>query len=808
MQTTLFYEFGAYRLDAAERILLCEGRPVPLTPKAFETLLVLVERNGSVVERAELLEKVWRDTHVEEQNLTFNISVLRKTLGESSNGRQFIETVPRRGYRFTPEVRLLTQEHHAAPPATHVVATVYEAAGEAATINAQDVAAHTPLTNVTPLTKVCAAEEQNKSETSGDFSYLEESVEDSENLEGLKLEVPEQEHKAPRATSAVAHKRVAPFGIFAREHLSLIVALLLIAFGGILLWYGLNGGRRAQNISASAFQRMQLARLTTLGKVRSAAISPDGKHVVYALEDDGRQSLWLRHVPTASNVQIVQPEDARYKSVAFSPNGDFIYFVRGAENTASALYQMPVFGGATKKIVDRVDSYIAFSPNGKQIAFARSDAARGEDALIIADADGGAEKALVVRKSPDYLSSGGAAWSHDGERIAFAAGNSSTNDMTLLEARLADGNVKPLTTQRWFRIERIERISEDELVMLATPRARFFYQLWHLSYATGEAQRVTNDLNNYSGISLDADARTLLTVRFAQLAHIWVADLNRTGAGEARQVTTGTDNFEGGNGLAWSPDGNLVYSSNTSGDDDIWSVEANGSRAKQLTASSRVNWQPAVAHDNAHVYFLSDRAGAPHVWRATLDGNNPQQVTNAGGETNPELSTDGRWLFYTALRNGEYGIWRAPLDNSSAPVQLTNTKMAIRPAVSPDGKYVAYWEVDAQQDASWKLCVIPSEGGQPIKVFPLAPSTTARGFFGAFFFRVRWMPDGASLAYIDRRGGVSNIWIQPLDGSAPHQLTDFRNDQIFDFAFSHDGKRLAVARGAESSDVVLLNNFR
>lgn len=82
------------------------------------------------------------------------------------------------------------------------------------------------------------------------------------------------------------------------------------------------------------------------------------------------------------------------------------------------------------------------------------------------------------------------------------------------------------------------------------------------------------------------------------------------------------------------------------------------------------------------------------------------------------------------------------------------------------------------------------------------------GFFGAFFFRVRWMADGQSLAYIDRHGGVSNIWAQPLDSNAPRQLTDFHNDQIFDFAFSSDGKRLTIARGAESSDIVLLNDFQ
>ena len=96
MSEQLFYEFGPYCLDVGERVLLCDGKPVQLTPKAFDTLLVLVERSGCVVERAELLAAVWPDTYVEEQNLTFNISVLRKTLGERAGDVQYIETVPRR----------------------------------------------------------------------------------------------------------------------------------------------------------------------------------------------------------------------------------------------------------------------------------------------------------------------------------------------------------------------------------------------------------------------------------------------------------------------------------------------------------------------------------------------------------------------------------------------------------------------------------------------------------------------------------------------------------------------------------------
>jgi DNA-binding winged helix-turn-helix (wHTH) protein/TolB-like protein len=99
------YEFGRFSLNTAERVLLREGEPVPLTPKVFDILVVLVENGGRVVEKDDLMRRVWPSTFVEEGNLTQNISLLRKALGEGPNGVQFIETVPRRGYRFVAPTR-------------------------------------------------------------------------------------------------------------------------------------------------------------------------------------------------------------------------------------------------------------------------------------------------------------------------------------------------------------------------------------------------------------------------------------------------------------------------------------------------------------------------------------------------------------------------------------------------------------------------------------------------------------------------------------------------------------------------------
>src|SRR5262245_43013571 len=102
------YEFGPYRLDAAERRLLRDGKVVPLQPKTFDVLLALVERHGRLLEKDDLMRAVWPDTVVEEVNLANNISILRKTLSE--NGERLIETVPKRGYRFVAEVCELTDE--------------------------------------------------------------------------------------------------------------------------------------------------------------------------------------------------------------------------------------------------------------------------------------------------------------------------------------------------------------------------------------------------------------------------------------------------------------------------------------------------------------------------------------------------------------------------------------------------------------------------------------------------------------------------------------------------------------------------
>jgi eukaryotic-like serine/threonine-protein kinase len=573
------------------------------------------------------------------------------------------------------------------------------------------------------------------------------------------------------------------------------LGLFVIALTGI--GYGIYKWRATENKPALSFQNAKFTRLTTTGKASGVAISPDGKFVVHVQEDQGQQSLWIRQVVTQSNVQIVAPAVVLYGSnITFSPDGNYVYYrVISQELPQGALFQVSTLGGEPKKLLENVsDSPITFSPDGKQFSFVRNALGK-ESALMIANADGANGRKLVEHKNPPEIISG-PAWSPDGKKIVYEVSNVESNDQTVFEASVADGSTKPLTAQRWFRIAKLAWLADGGgLLMLATPGQDFVYQIWHLSYPEAEARQLTNDLNNYPGMSLAADSGTLAVIQSETQASIWVAPLGDIS--RARQVTSGSGRVD--RSLAWTlDDSRIVFSSNASGIDDIWLMGADGSSPKQLTANARINQGPAVSPDGRYIVFHSDRSGVPQLWRMNIDGSDQRQLTNGlGGAQSPQFSPDGRWLVYrTAL--GKSTVWKIPADGSGEPVQLTD-KPSLAPTISPDGKLIAYLYRD--ETAPWRIAVAPFEGElqAPIKTFDVPTP---------YSIPLRWTPDGRAVAYIDRRGGVSNILAVPLDGGKPVKLTDFKADRIFSFDFSRDGKQIALSRGTINNDVVLIKDFR
>ncbi len=572
--------------------------------------------------------------------------------------------------------------------------------------------------------------------------------------------------------------------------LSLLAAAMLAAAFGAYKFLNRNESRPATTAS-----QMKVSRLTSTGKVKRAAVSPDGKYAVHVVDDAGRQGLWIRQIVTASNVQVLPPAEVNYLSLTFSQDGNYVYYVRREKAGGKGIiYQMPTLGGSSRKIMEGADGAITLSPDGKRFAFMRYDFNQGESALIVANIDGSGERKLATRKEPNGFEADGLAWSPDGKVIACSDYSAGGDDaVSLIEVAVEDGREKRVLSRNVASILSVAWLGDGSgLLMAAADKASgYTYQIWHVAYASGEARRITNDLNSYSDVSLTADSNTMLTVQGDWVSNLWIAP--NGDSSRAQRITSGK--YDGAMGVAWTPDGRIVHASR---DWDISILDADGSNQKLLTIDEHNNRWVSVTRDGRYILFESWRKSASDnfIWRMDIDGGNPQPLTNQKGLASaPNGSPDGKWVVYESNASGKMAVWKTSVDGGEAQ-QLTD-KITEEPAISPDGKLIACFYYPGQ---SIKLLVIPFGGGEPVYEFDVDESIRDKAPV--------WTADGRAITYVLHRGGVSNIWSQPLDGGAPKQLTDFKTDRIFAYDWSRDGKLLLLARGTVSNDVVLISDFR
>ncbi|MGD0507010.1 MAG: protein kinase [Terriglobales bacterium] len=542
------------------------------------------------------------------------------------------------------------------------------------------------------------------------------------------------------------------------------------------------------------FQTMTIERLTTTGTARKVTISPDGKYVAYVTGEAGMQSLWVRQTATRSDIQIIPPTAEYYVGLTFSPDGNYVYYVRTASAyVAGALYQIPALGGESRKMVERVDSPVAFSPEGKRAAFIRENPG-SETALMVAGADSAGERQISARKIPDPFVESGMAWSPDGKSIAIGA--YSGGQCYVMTVQISDGSVKRVGAKGWRHILRVAWLADSSGLALAAVEApNAPVQIWELSYPDGTARRITNDLNDYVDLDVTTDSSTLVTVLRELRSNLWLD--SRSPASQAKQIGFAAATQEGLFGLTWTAEGRIAYASLASGRRELWAMDADGSHPQQLTSDADLQFfsSPSSCPDGT-ILFASGVYGSANIWSVGTDGGNRKQLTSAGTNGAPSCSPDGKWVVFNASHGGDYALWRVPIQGGT-PEQLTNYGSSY-PAVSPDGKWIAFNDYALPQVN--KIGVIPFAGGQPVRTFDYSASNFAG------YPIIRWTQDGRDLTYIRDQQGVSNLWAQPLDGSPPKQLTDFTAGQIFNFAWSKDGHQLALARGSQTSDVVLIHN--
>jgi Tol biopolymer transport system component/DNA-binding winged helix-turn-helix (wHTH) protein len=730
--TRLIYEFDDFQLELDEHKLLRRGRVIPLHGKAFEMLVVLIRNRGQLLTKDELFQLVWPDQIVEESNLTVNMSAIRRALGERASNPHYITTISGRGYRFNGDVRQFT--------------------GEALTIERES------------------------------FARVTVEQEETESRFGLGPSVTQMARVFHRITS----HRVLLLGLCA----------VILGLGGVGLWM------RAHRTSAAPLRwsKVSQRRFVTQGGIPyRVAISPDGKSVVYRQRINGKDSLWLGQVDSNHSVMINDEPEVSYYTLAFSPDGQNIYATaRDRRQKQTKLLRMPMLGGVATELTADIDSDVTFSPDGSKIAFVRYNSGLKQATIQIADAaDGKNEHSISALNAPRKFSSEGLSWSPDGKLIAVGANTGDQGKTEIVTVRVADGAIEKLSSRAWGVVGHLAWVSSQTGVIVVTLENGVSRRgkIWFLPFPKAEAREISSGLDIFQTNSLSiATNGTVAVLRGHLTSEIRIAPGGDVG--RSRLVYSGVEpGYEGVDGLAWTPDGRLLFSAYVGESQAIWQINLDGKQARQLTSNSGdvVDRHMNVTHDGRYIVFYSNRSGRFQIWRANSDGTDLRALTSGGNNSWPSISPDGQWVIYNCNRANISTICRLSIEGGE-PVQLA-PGAGSRPELSPDGKYIAFFEPSSS--ALVRLAVMSSSGGSPIKTFDV-PNTM-------FATEISWTPDGKALLY---RDGFLGVWRQQLDGNKPELAKGFEDKLLYQLAWSPDGKNLAYSTGAKGQEIVLLQEAR
>jgi serine/threonine protein kinase len=573
----------------------------------------------------------------------------------------------------------------------------------------------------------------------------------------------------------------------ARSKWKIVFPVVVLALAAAS-WYLATSARKSA--APAPFTIDHLARLTTSGSVSLAAISPDGRYVVHVKGSDEEPSLWVRQTATTSDVQIVPPAPIVYDGLAFSPDGNYVYYntYKSPGGGLATLYRIPVLGGPPTIVLADVDSAVAFSPDGRSVTFTRGAPAKATTAVVIANADGSGAREVATLESPNRFQLETPAWSPDGKTLLALAMKGPASaavfavDVDRGRVTQVPGDWAALKAVAWLPDGRSFLADATDLNRVTTN-----LQLWQVSYPAGERTHVTNDLNAYLGVSLSADGLSLATVQTETTAAIEVSALSDLS--NWRRVTGEPGHADGTGGLNWLPDGRIVYTSATSGSPQLWIADSDGRNARQLT-TLRSTLNPYASPDGRWVYFDSVCEAGRCLYRVAPDGSSVEQITREGREVHPIVSPEGTTVFFSRTANGENRAGRVSAQGGD--VTLVSKVAFAVVGISPDGKTLVGPSWSEQHRRSVVGLLDIASGG--IRLLPDIPVPTAN-----------FTPDGRGLVFPDLTARPVRVMIRPLPDGTARPIGAPIPGLTFAGAISRDGKTIAVSRGTRQSDVVLIS---
>jgi Tol biopolymer transport system component/DNA-binding winged helix-turn-helix (wHTH) protein len=728
-----FYEFGQFRLYAAKRLLLRHGIVVPLTPKAFDILLLLVSRHGYIVGKDELLRDVWPDTIVEENNLNVNVSLLRKTLGEKPNDHQFIVTVPGKGYQFVSEVRFIRDE---------------EAKSTEVSSSAVSPALASLVANETEPRAVKVIVGQFRGEQ-----------------EGERLSAKIKRHKTA---------------------LVMILSGLMISTAAVVYVSHLMNQRSGSNLQAA---QRSLSRLTFDAGLQSEPTwSPDGRFIAYSSDKSGNFDIWVQFVGGGDAVQVTH-SPAHDWQPDWSPDGSQIVF--RSERDGAGLYTVPVLGGHEQKI-SSFGYRPRWSPDGSQVLF--TDMWQGvgllnfKVKLYVARPGGGEPREVLADFTRDPIGVYSFAWHPDGQRITILRADGFWTTPLQGGAPVKSeiiGDICPAGEFHWAR-------AGDVLYFQGLSQE--VKNLWKVEVDSqslrwrGHPERLTTGAGQDTDIALSPDGRRLAFTTRVEDVQVWSLPFDaRNGklAGEGQPVTAAGI-------IPWfldlTRDGKkLVFIAWRTGTQkkELWEKSLADGSERLLTVREYPFFSPRWSRDGTRVayqlptWIISD----PKVDPATVilpvnRGDELKLTSGKGGDGLPfDWSADGRWV----LAGSDLGkpgqnalvllpVAAAPHAEAEARVVVSDAeRMLFEGHFSPDDRWICF---NAVGRGGSTVYVVGATGGKWVRI------TEENGWAD----KPRWSPDGRAIYYISRRGtGFLNVWkveFDPLKGEPlgePIQVTSYQS---------------------------------
>jgi Tol biopolymer transport system component len=565
-----------------------------------------------------------------------------------------------------------------------------------------------------------------------------------------------------------------------------MTALLIAAFG---LYKHFSSSGATLNPLA-----MQISKLTENGGAVAGAISPDGRYAAFVKRGD-QQSLWVKQIATGSEAQVVPPGPGWFMNLrpTFSPDGNYIYYEHSdpQNEDEAVLYSVPSLGGTPQRILDDLMTPVAFSPDGKQMAFAHFDAGSGKKPQLVIAGSDGSNRHVIAERDALAANNSSLSWSGDGKFIAVAQYQLTKESLSSVLIFTPDGAlVKSFPYP--FLVDGIAWLPDSSGMFLQC-RSREMNlrgQIKFQPYPSGPVQNITNDLNQYRNITVTADGKALATVQEQSSAAVYMGNAPAKWPDEIKVSSSPvTPGQAEGEWLQWGSDGKVYFN-----DEELHTFRMNpdGSSRVQIPDRETSAFYAISCGPDAVVFALL-RDNNLNLFRQSSGTAEMKQLTFERDAENPVCTKDGKSVYY--IDYFESSLKRVSTVTGVSEVVAQGWGNGA--SLSPDDKRMAFLQYGEHKTT---LVVQDLDGGNKIY---LSSSKVVR--------RPDWAPDGRALILDKATGAGSNLFYQPLDGSKPTQLTHFGTEplQVVAYSFSPDGKQIAVTRArVNDSDVVMFSNFR